>query len=139
MGVKPENTPPWQFVPACGEQAGCQLIQVTCRTQWIRRRFAATNLLADGFFEIDDRALLIHEKQLPCLAGGGERSFVHSQCTSSFAPSSPQRLAAQGARGTVMELWNSTTFHKKGHKKGHINKVRQLSQKLLTVPAFKIG
>lgn len=78
MGVKPENSAPWQLVPACGEQAGCQLIQVTCCTQWIRRRFATTNLLADGFFEIDDRALLIHDENLPCLAWSGERSFAHS-------------------------------------------------------------
>jgi len=79
MGVKPENSAPWQFVPACGEQTGCQLIQVTCRTQWICRWFAATHLLADGFFEIDDRALLIHGKKLPCLAGRGERSFARSK------------------------------------------------------------
>ena len=78
MGAEPEYAAPWQLVPGCGKQAGCQLVHVACNPQRIHRRLAAADLLADGFLQVDDRAGLVHGGKLALLFRSGERSFHHA-------------------------------------------------------------
>lgn len=44
--------------------------------QWIRRRLAAADLLADGFLQVDDRARFVHGGKLARRPPGGERLFA---------------------------------------------------------------
>jgi hypothetical protein len=76
MGMKPENATPGQLVPGCGEQTGCQLVHIARHPQRIHRRLAAADLLADGFFQIDDHAGFVHVIKLARSPVGGERFFA---------------------------------------------------------------
>lgn len=52
--------------------------------QWIRRRFASPDLLADGFLKVDDRAGIVHGRKLARRVPGGERLFACGHATSAF-------------------------------------------------------
>ena len=82
MGVKPKNATPGQPVTRGGKKAGRQPVHVAGHPQRIRRRLAASHMLADGFLQIDNGARLIHANKLTPHTAGGERLFQYPPAAS---------------------------------------------------------
>jgi len=78
VAVKTKNATLMQLVTRCAEQTVHQLIHIAGHPQRIRRRLAASHLLADAFLQIDDRTRLIHCESIH------KELWVASSCGSDF-------------------------------------------------------